>query len=250
MKQSRQRRSGALFKALAVLVTAVAILLAMSVFFKVSRIDVVGAETYSQDEIIKASGIEIGENLFFVDRFEAASRIFSNLPYVESVTVTRKLPNHIQISVTESSAVAWVEYKGQSFAVNQNCKVISAVDEADRENLIRVTGIELKKPEACQQLEAVKADAGKLEALTALLQEMYARSMTQDVQEIDLSDATNPAFTYLESFTVRVGANENISYKFGMLMSAVEQLNDYEKEGGGTFDLSIGAKRVQFNPTD
>ena len=87
MKRSRQRRSGALFKALAVLVTAVAILLAMSVFFKVSRIDVVGAETYSEKEIIDASGIEIGENLFFVDRFEAASRIFANLPYIDNVTV-------------------------------------------------------------------------------------------------------------------------------------------------------------------
>ena len=245
MKRSRQRRSGALFKVLAVLITAVAILLAMSVFFKISRIDVAGAESYSAEEIVKASGIEIGENLFFVDRFGAAARVFAALPYIDSVTVTRQLPNHILITVTESSAVAAVDYEGQLYAVNHNGKVISVVDASEAESLIRVTGIELKEPEPGAQLVAVKADAGKLDTLIALLQEMFARSITQEVQDIDLSDATNPAFTYLERFTVRVGANENIGYKLGMLMSAVEQLSDYES---GTIDLSVDDKRAYFSP--
>jgi cell division protein FtsQ len=245
MKRSRQRRSGALFKVLAVLITAVAILLAMSVFFKISRIDVAGAESYSAEEIIEASGIEVGENLFFVDRFGAASRIFVELPYIDSVTVTRQLPNHILITVSESKAAACVTYDGGLYAVNHNGKVISAVDESEAEGLIRVTGIEVAEPKPGAQLEADKADAGKLETLVALMQEMFGRSMLSDVQDIDLSDATNPAFTYLDRFTVRVGANENIGYKLGMLMSAVEQLSDYES---GTIDLSVDDKRAYFSP--
>ena len=245
MKRSRQRRSGALFKVLAVLITAVAILLAMSVFFKISRIDVAGAESYSAEEIIDASGIEIGENLFFVDRFGAASHIFAELPYIDNVTVTRQLPNHSLITVTESKAVACVDCEGERFAVNHNGKVISAVDENEAEALIRVTGIELKKPEPGGQLAADKADAGKLETLIALMQEMSARSIIEDVQDIDLSDAMNPSFTYLDRFTVRIGENENIGYKLGMLMSAVEQLNDYES---GTIDLSVDDKRAYFSP--
>ena len=77
------------------------------------------------------------------------------------------------------------------------------------------------------------------------MQEMYARGITKDVQDIDLSDATNPSFTYLDRFTVRVGENENIGYKLGMLMSAVEQLSDYET---GTIDLSVDDKRAYFSP--
>ena len=103
----------------------------------------------------------------------------------------------------------------------------------------------LNTPEPGAQMEAEKADAGKLSALTAMLQEMYDREITQDVQDIDLSDATNPAFTYLERFTVRIGANENIGYKLGMLMSAVDQLSDYET---GTIDLSVDDKRAYFSP--
>lgn len=245
MNRSRQRRSGALFKAMAVLITAVAIVLAMSVFFKISRVDVAGAETYSNEEIIEASGIEVGENLFFVDRFEAASRIFASLPYIDKVTVERQLPNHVLITVTESSAVACVKYDGGLYAINQNGKVISDIDESASKSLIRVSGIKLREPEPGEQLKARKADAGKLEALVAMLQQMYSREMEQDVQDIDLSDATNPSFTYLDRFTVRVGENENMAYKFGMLMSAVEQLSDYES---GTIDLSVNSKRAYFAP--
>ena len=77
------------------------------------------------------------------------------------------------------------------------------------------------------------------------MQEMSARSIIEDVQDIDLSDAMNPSFTYLDRFTVRIGENENIGYKLGMLMSAVEQLNDYES---GTIDLSVDDKRAYFSP--
>ena len=245
MKKSRHRRSGAVFKVLAVLITAVAILLAMSVFFKISRIDVAGAESYSPEEIIEASGIEVGENLFFVDRFGAASHIFAKLPYIDTVTVTRQLPNHILITVSESKAAACVTFEDGRYAVNHNGKVISAVDDSEAEGLIRVTGIKVKEPKPGTQLEAEKEDAGKLETLIALMQEMSSRSLLPDVQDIDLSDATNPSFTYLDRFTVRIGENENIGYKLGMLMSAVEQLNDYES---GTSDLSIDDKRAYFSP--
>ena len=65
-----------------------------------------------------------------------------------------------------------------------------------------------------------------------------------EVTVIDLSDASNPGFTYDGRFTVRLGANENVEYKFGMLQSAVSQLTDSD---AGTIDLSID-KRAHFSP--
>ena len=44
----------------------VALIFIMSVFFKVSRIEVKGNSIYTADEVIKASGIEKGDNLFFI----------------------------------------------------------------------------------------------------------------------------------------------------------------------------------------
>ena len=71
----------------------VALVFIMSVFFKVSRIEVKGNSIYTADEVIKASGIETGDNLFFINGIAAGSRVAVKLPYVDSVQINRGLPN-------------------------------------------------------------------------------------------------------------------------------------------------------------
>ena len=58
----------------------VAIIFVMSVFFKITKIEVRGNSLYSADEIIAASGIEKGDNLFFINRIAAGSRVVVKLP--------------------------------------------------------------------------------------------------------------------------------------------------------------------------
>ena len=65
----------------------VAVIFVMSVFFRVSDIQVEGNTHYTDEEIIRAIDIEEGDNLFFFDRFAALSRVFAKLPYVEEVSV-------------------------------------------------------------------------------------------------------------------------------------------------------------------
>lgn len=67
----------------------VALVFIMSVFFKVSRIEVKGNSIYTADEVIKASGIETGDNLFFINGIAAGSRVAVKLPYVDSVQINR-----------------------------------------------------------------------------------------------------------------------------------------------------------------
>ena len=49
-------------------------------------------------------------------------------------------------------------------------------------------------------------------------------------------EAALRAFAYLSRFTVRVGEDKDLDYKFGLLQSAVEQLAEHD---AGTLDLSI-----------
>ena len=58
----------------------VAVIFVMSVFFRVSDIQVRGNTHYTDEEIIRAIDIEEGDNLFFFDRFAALSRVFAKLP--------------------------------------------------------------------------------------------------------------------------------------------------------------------------
>jgi cell division septal protein FtsQ len=66
--------------------------------------------TLTREQVITASGIMEGENIFKVN-LPAARAAVEKLPQVETAEVQRLLPNHLTISITERRPVAWVTAK-------------------------------------------------------------------------------------------------------------------------------------------
>ena len=220
------------------------IILAMSIFFVVTDITVDGNARYTDEEIIAASGLETGENLFFIDRYEAASRIFAELPYVNDAVVARELPNRVRITITESSAMAYVAAEGKNWVLDQNCKILRSAEAGELNSLIRVDGVVPLEPKEGTVMAVDEQSGAQLRYLIAILNQILTRGMWTDVAVIDLNDVTSPAFTYQERFTVRLGENEDLDYKFGLLQSAIQQLTESD---AGTLDLSMD-QQVHFSP--
>ena len=124
------------------------------------------------------------------------------------------------------------------------CLFAGCSAKLDDETLARIDGITPVEPKVGEVLNAGDADAPKVTYLAAILGQLLTRDMASKVTVIDLSDAASPSFLYDGRFTVRLGANENVEYKFGMLQSAVSQLTASD---AGTIDLSID-KRAHFSP--
>lgn len=240
----RKKKRGALYAPIAFIVICAALVFGMSVFFRVSRIEVSGNSMYTADEIIEAAGIEKGDNLFFINRFSAVSRIFSHLPYIEVASVTRALPNRVVIEVSESSAIAYVTVDSEYWAIDRNCKLLTTVDTVNAVGLIKVTGVTPINPSVGQVIAPGDADQPKVVYLAEILDQIQERGMVGDVTWVDVSAAANPSFDYLGRFTVKLGSYENTEYKFGMLLSAVGQLTAGDR---GTIDLSID-KKAHFSP--
>ena len=118
---NRRRRRGRfsfLMKLLCILLIAGAVVAALTVFFKVQSITVSGNARYTSEEIIAASGIEIEDNLFLLNKYSAAQAIFEKLPYVEEATINRALPDTIVITVRECAAAAGVSSPSESCALS------------------------------------------------------------------------------------------------------------------------------------
>ena len=234
-KRTRRKRS-ALFAPLSFLIICAALVFGMSVFFRVSGIEVEGNERYTAEEIIEASGIEQGDNLFFINRFSAISRIFSKLPYVEKAVINRSLPNKLVIVVNESHAIACVTAEDGTWAIDRNCKLLSKASGDDLRGLIRVEGLVPIAPEAGQIIAPGEAESPKVSYLAAILYQIDTLDLRGNISYIDISGISNPSFDYLGRFTVKLGSNENVEYKFQCLLSAVDALSEGDR---GTLDLSI-----------
>lgn len=222
----------------------VAIIFVMSVFFKITKIEVSGNSLYSAEEIIAASGIEEGDNLFFINRISAGSRVVVKLPYVDSVKISRGLPNLITIEVTESKAVGFVAVGEERWSISSSGKFLSSINEKDAEHIASIRGITVSEAAVGEHIKAAEGESDKLAYLMDILYQIQARGLVGKVTAIDLTDVQNPTFEYDGRFAVKLGTLDNTEYKFGKMISAVSQLS---AEDSGTLDLSTGNK-VVFNP--
>lgn len=105
--QARRRRWLRVLAGLVVLgaFVAAALLVYNSSLFSVRRIEVSGNHQLTQSEIVRSSQLQLGENIFRVD-LDAATARLSKDAWLQSASLSRKLPGIIRISVRERSAVA------------------------------------------------------------------------------------------------------------------------------------------------
>ncbi len=100
-RRNRRRSRGRfafLYRLLCFVLICAAIVGALVLFFKVDTISVSGNDRYSRETILAASGVSEGDNLFLLNKYDAAARITEALPYVESVSILRGLPSTITAS--------------------------------------------------------------------------------------------------------------------------------------------------------
>jgi cell division protein FtsQ len=242
----KKKKRGVLFAPLSFIIICAVIVLGMSVFFRVSKVEVVGAVKYSDAEILEASGIGIGDNLFFLNRFTALSRIKSKLPYISEAKITRSLPNKVIIDVSESIMLAYVRFNGELWAVDSGCKVLEAVGQSRAEGLIEITGVEVGSPIKGGKLTGDGAEASKITYLAEILSGIQSREMQSSINNINLGNLANPSFDYLDRFTVKLGKMEDTEYKLNLLNRAIEKM---EPGDAGTIDLSMSADRkAHYSP--
>jgi len=202
----------------------VSVIFVMSVFLRVSDIQVEGNSHYTDEEIIRAIDIEEGDNLFFFDRFAALSRVFAKLPYVREVTVERSLPNKVIITVEESQALAYIVLGEEKWTIDQDCKVLGKATEEELSGLIPIIGISPGTLMIGEPLTTSDGDTAIVAYIAEVLYQLEERGLYTQVGTIDFTDPKNVEFDYADKFTVKIGGSSKVEHKFGMLVSVLGQL--------------------------
>lgn len=238
-RRNTRGRFAFIYRLMIFVVICGAIAAALALFFKADHIEVSGNTRYSSEEIVDASGVNIGENLFFLNKYEAASRITQNLSYVESARISRRLPSTLCIQVDECDHAVAVEQKGELWLLCYNGKVADTVAVKDKADYAMLTGLILQEPEVGQMMATDSEHAGKQETLLSLLKILHGKSMLEDVQEIHLEDDAHITLRYLKRFDVQMLWTADFDYKMEYLKAVIERLEDNEK---GIIDLTQEGK--------
>lgn len=235
-RRRNRRRFGPLFKLLCILTAAAALTFGATVFFQVETIVVSGNSRYTQEEIIAAVDVHIGDNLFRMNKFQRIEQAEELLPYLESMTIRRSLPSTLTITVKEWEAVAQVPGGEENWLISVGGKLL---EQAPPDlGAIAVTGLTALAPHPGQPLSVSQEEMPRLEALLELLEVLQEQNMIQDVSAIELT-ATRITMEYQGRFTVKLLLNGDFSYRMKVLQEVVPELNERMGEDvRGSWDLT------------
>ena len=198
----RGRRFGVLYKLLTLVVVCAAAVLALTLFFKVESVEVTGNSRYSAQEIQDACGVSLGDNLYLLSKPDMVQRLHQQLPYIDEVRVTRRLPNTLCIQVTEFSTVYAVEQEGTVWLLTSGGKIVETA--AERGDTPLIDGCELLAPSLGGDVSFALELQNRQESLFALLTALESAELTGDVRAIHLGDPTVLSMDYTERFTVEM----------------------------------------------
>lgn len=244
----RRGRFGVLYKLLSVLLILAAIVGGCIVFFRVEEITVAGSTTYAEQQIIDASGVEMEDNLFLVQKVPTGRRILNALPYIKEVNIRRVLPNGLLITVNECIPVAALEGEdGSWWILDSSAKLLEQGDDALARPYMKITGLTALKPSAGDRVAVSVEETTKLDSLKSILAALEERGMFANVNSADLSGVTEIRMVYQDHFAVRLPM---YSDDFHLLIHALEAVAENDAVAGrpGTIDLT--GERPRFIPDD
>lgn len=236
---SRKKKSrSVMFAPLIFLVAVLALAFFAGIFFRVQNIEVIGASYYSHEEIVEASGVETGDNLFFINRFSASSNIFSRLPFVDAASMERQFPSTIVITVTESRAVAYVDWQGQSWMLTSTGKLLGSGSNEQLQGLVHVKNLTPLNPVVGEAIAVEEGESLKLSCFLSVIAALERNGLIGSISELDMLNPVNPQLRYAERFTVKLGTDTDLDYKLRMMLAAAAQLDPTET---ALLDVSDGA---------
>lgn len=219
----------------------VGIVLALTLFFNINKIVVSGDKVYSDKEIIDASGVNMGDNLIFLSKTALNEEISSELAYVGSAKIKRRLPSTLEIIITKTEAYMAVAKDGYYILLDRKGKVLEKDLETVGENIILANLGEISSIEVGEIISL------KSEKVFAKLNDVISECENVGVTEIttvDLSDIYNIKLVYQGRITLELGETdkENLSSKLALGKAAIERQNEENNNYRGTINLTVDGK--------
>lgn len=271
MRHNRTRRRGRsrfgfLLKVLCVLTLLVALTVGATVFFRVEQVVVSGNSRYTQEDVVAATGIQLGDNLYRMNKYQINQEVRQALPYVNELNIVRKLPNTVLITVTEWDAVAQilptaetvteldketgeeipVETAGEAWLISVGGKLLekAPADSA----AIEVSGLTALIPRAGTPLAVSQEEQPKLDGLLNLLSALESGSLLDRVTWVRV-EGTHIVMDYAGRFEAKLPLNGDFAYHLSVVETVIPQIDDkHGPQSTGSMDLTQKDYQLVYSP--
>ena len=217
-----ERRRGLLLALSIILLTALLTFGFYKLVFVVRTINVEGNLTYAAEEIIEASGVRTGLNLYSFRASTADSKVTFGCPYVEHVDVKRSPPGTVTLNVVEDVPSYYTDIFGKTVILSDGLRVLDTLTEGEPvpDMLIR-----LKLPAVSYSVEGRLIEfAGEKDerSIRATLEAAAGCDIVDRISSIDLRDLYNIEASCDGKYLLIFGSSTDIDAKFAVAAKVLE----------------------------
>ncbi len=232
------------------LVSVAAVVLALfvgfSLFFRVDTIIVTGADQYTREMIVEASGIEKGDSLLFFGEAKACAKIAEELHYVKNVRISIQLPGTVKIHIEEVQATyAAQDQSGSWWLMASDSRIMEKTSVADAAKHTVIKGIRLLSPTSGSKAQVVEVEpvetdendeivevdytnAQRLEAALKIISRLEYRNILDGASVVDVTDMDQIIMWYGDRFQVMMGDSEGLDHKVDTVVAAIDELDSHD----------------------
>ena len=157
--------------------------------FDIAKVEVLGQNHYSAEEVILIANIEASTNLFKLDKKDRIE-LMKQDPYIKEVSLKRKLPETLLMEIIERTEDAGIAYGDSYVLIHRDGMVLGRVDQQPEIPILM--GMTIINMQAGEILEVEEGTV--LENTLLLLDKMEARNLF--FKKIDISNVVIKAYIY------------------------------------------------------
>jgi len=147
------------------------------------NIEVTGMENVTKAQIMEVMGADIGRNIFFVPLSQQKAQL-EQIPWVESASVMRFVPNRLKVEIHERTPVAFARVGPRIFLIDAGGTLME-LPPKHKYSFPVILGMNPSEP--------LSTRLPRMRAYNQLVQELDSAGAhySQDLSEVDLSDLDN-----------------------------------------------------------
>lgn len=213
-------------------VFAAVVLLCICLFtpiFGITQISVTGNTLLAAEDVIAASGIEKGENVFRISR-KKAEKALASVAYIESAKIKRKFPAKIVIEIDEAKQDIIIDTPQEFVVTTVAGRVLEKTDDVTSLTAPIIYGIEVTKSEPAKKIET--SDDEILNMNLERIGCFYETDYWGDIDEFRVSDVSNFIMIMKSGMKVTFGSidsTESLQRKIKMMAQILPQVQQTEK---------------------
>lgn len=212
-----------------------------SPIFNIKEIQVTNNNITPSDTIISLSELKLDENIFKFNKYNVKNKIKENA-YIEDVKIHRKIPNVVQIEITQRQPKYSIDFMGKYAYINSQGYILEVVDTNN--GLPIIQGIATNEEEIVPNSRLNEDDLTSLENIIKIMDIAKENNLDTKVTSIDITNK-NQYSIYIQEEKKRIHLGENTNLGNKMLYA----ISIMEKEKGIEGDIYVnGDLNNKFQP--